>query len=194
MSQIVDWLGGGDLRSDGASDQVVDFVLDHEEVFGDLYACLSSPDDVVRGRAADALEKIARAKPDLVFGQVAGLIEKLGKDSIPMVRWHLVMALGHLLVVGDRVEEIGRAILRSLHDPSVFVRSWVIVGLCIFARVSPEERTMITQEIARLKNDDSIAIRSRVRKALPLLMDEKTPFPKGWIKSPFVEKKLGELG
>jgi hypothetical protein len=62
MSKIdlLDWLKGGTLRSDGAADQVADAVLIELVLFEDLLEGLKSEDDVVRGRTADAIEKVAR--------------------------------------------------------------------------------------------------------------------------------------
>lgn len=62
MSKIdlLDGLKGGTLRSDGTADQVADAVLIELVLFKDLLEGLKSEDDVVRGRTADAMEKVAR--------------------------------------------------------------------------------------------------------------------------------------
>ena len=40
MNQLLGMLSGGDLRSDGLSDEVVALVLSNDELFDDLYAGL----------------------------------------------------------------------------------------------------------------------------------------------------------
>ena len=186
MNQILEWLSGGDLRSDGLSNEVVDFVLNNIDVFDELFAGLSEPDDVVRGRTADALEKIARTRPEMFVRRLPELVEILMEDQLPMVRWHIAMTLGHLACYEDRVDEISVALLDLFNDPSVFVRSWAIVSLCIIGRKYPRMRGLIVEKVAPLQKDGSIAIRSRVRKALAILTDENVPFPTGWIKSNYL--------
>ena len=183
MNQILEWLSTGDLRSDCLADQVVDFVLDNPAAFIDLYDGLSTADDVVRGHAADALEKIARRKPELYSDRLQEIITRLKDDPLPMVRWHLAMMLGHLAFYEEQVDEISKALLESLKDESVFVKSWVIVSLCIVGRLYPLRREEITAAITPLHIDTGIAIRSKVRKAMNILMDQNTPFPGGWVKS-----------
>ena len=60
MSKIdlLDWLVGGTLRSDGAADQVADAVLIELVLFEDLLEGLKSEDDVVRTRVRYALETL----------------------------------------------------------------------------------------------------------------------------------------
>ena len=53
MNTVLDWLSGGDLRSDGAADQATEAVLQHPALIGDLVAGLDSPDAVIKGRTAD---------------------------------------------------------------------------------------------------------------------------------------------
>ncbi|MCK4900330.1 MAG: hypothetical protein KAS38_16235, partial [Anaerolineales bacterium] len=60
---------------------------------------------------------------------------------------------------------------------------WAIVSLCIVARLYPVKADQIVNAIALLKTSGSVAIRSKVRNALPVLTNEQAPFPKGWIKS-----------
>ena len=48
----------------------------------------------------------------------------------------------------------------------------------------------IAEEVARLANSDSVAVRTRARKGLSLLSNERQPFPKGWVKS---ERLSGRL-
>ena len=183
MNQILEWLSTGDLRSDGLADQVVDFVLDYPAAFVDLFDGLSAADEVVRGHAADALEKNARTKPDLCADRLQEIFELFKNDPLPMVRWHLAMMLGHQALYQEQVDEISKALLESLKDESVFVKSWVIVSLCIVGRLYPLRREEITAAITPLHKDTSIAIRSKVRKAMDILLEEDSPFPGGWVKS-----------
>jgi HEAT repeat protein len=183
MNQVLTWLSGGDLRSDGMANEVADFVLDNPAAFEDLYAGLSETDDVVRGRAADAIEKISRSKPDLLRDHLLEITNLSRDEKVPLVKMHLAMIFGHLAVFPELTEQLRLPLSSLLDDESVFTRSWAIVSLCIIARKYPEECQGVIELLVPLQADGSIAIRSRVKKAINLLTDFNAQFPKGWIKS-----------
>jgi HEAT repeat protein len=187
MNQLLEWLSGGDLRSDGMSSEVAAIVLKNPDLFDDLFEGLNEPDDVIRGRVADALEKVSRSRPDLLADHVSELIEVARNDSVVMVKMHLAMILGHLADHEEKVEAITYALLDLLQDESVFVKSWAIVGLCLIGRMYPSRRKQIVDKISGFKKDSSIAIRSKVQKAVNLLVNEDVPFPKGWIKREYIK-------
>jgi HEAT repeat protein len=172
------------------ADEVVKVVLENPDLFDDLFAGLNEPDDVIRGRAADALEKICRSRPDLFVARLSELLQIVRQEQVAMARWHIAMILGHLALYGDLVDDIAGMLLDLLDDKSAFVRSWAIVGLCIVGRKYPARAGGIVTRISSLERDASAAVRSRARKAVNLLIDENAPFPKGWIKS----QHLTELG
>ena len=183
MNTILGWLSGGNLRSDGAADQAVEAVLQHPAPFSDLMAGLDSQDAVIRGRTADALEKIARSRPDLTIGYLPTLLSQLKKDAVPMVRMHLAMMLGHFVEYSEYANIIIPALLQALDETSVFTKSWAIVSLCIYARKYPHYRGEIVEKITELSTDPSKAIQTKVRYAMEILSANERLFPKGWVKS-----------
>ena len=183
MNTILEWLGGGDLRSDGAANQAAEAVLQKEELILDLAEGLSHPDEIIRGRSMDALEKIARSRPDLVRGLLPEILALLERDRGLMVRMHAAMLFGHLAVYPEVIPQVLPILLAMLKHEKTFTRSWAITSLCIIVRKFPQHQQEITQAIAPLENDDSTAIRTRVRYAMEILTNEDRPFPKGWIKS-----------
>jgi HEAT repeat protein len=183
MSSIAEWLSSGDLRSDGAANEVVDLVLQNPDLIEDVIGALRVADDVVRGHAADALEKIARSLPALLGDHVEEIMTTARRDEVPMVRWHLAMILGHLTLYEEHVEDLRETLIHLLDDGSVFVQSWSIVSLCIIARAYPQRSGEILSKIERLKKSESPAVRTKVRQAVSLLIDPGQPFPKGWLKS-----------
>ena len=182
-NQLLDMLSGGDLRSDGMANEVVAIVLANEELIEDLYDGLGEEDEVVRGRTADALEKVVRSKPDLLLDHLQDLIRTAHSDPIAMVRWHLAMILGHLVIYEKLVDKIRGALIAMLQDKSAITKSWTISSLTIIGRLYPEYRTEIVLAISELQWSDSAAIRTRVRTALDILADDSAPFPAGWCKS-----------
>jgi HEAT repeat protein len=187
MNQVLSWLAGSDLRSDGPANEVAEFVLENPEAFEDLYAGLSETDDVVRGRTADTLEKVSRSKPELVREHLPEMSYLARQEQLPVVKMHLAMIFGHLAIYPELVEQLMNMLLHQLKDESVFTRSWAIASLCIIARKYPEECQIALDQLIPLQGDNSIAIRSRVKKAINLLTDPGAKFPKGWIKSEYLQ-------
>lgn len=72
---ILDKLKGGSLISDGRADDVADEVLQHPDRFPMLMEGLSVSNDVVRGRAAHALEKVARIHPHWFMPHIDRIIQ-----------------------------------------------------------------------------------------------------------------------
>jgi hypothetical protein len=165
-------------------------VLDRPELLEDLLAGLTVEDEVVRGRAADAIEHIARQLPEEILPHYDLITHVFASDPIPMVRWHLAMVIGYIALDVQDPEGASNLISDRLSDTSVFVVSWAIVSLCIYARLYPDLRERMLNQLAAVGASESIAIRSKVQKALHLLCDEMEPFPKGWVKSERIKRAI----
>jgi HEAT repeat protein len=183
MNQILKWLSGGDLRSDGMSDEVAQFILENPSLFDELFEGLHISDDVIRGRTANALEKVAREKPDLFETRIPVLLQVIEGEIVPLAKMHLAMILGHLVVCGESIEDITMALLKLSDDESAFTRSWAIVSLSIVVKQYPENSDRIFERLIFLQEDPSAAVRTRARKAMTVLGEEGSKLPKGWIKS-----------
>jgi HEAT repeat protein len=181
MNMLLDWLRGGDLRSDGDANEAVREVIAHPQLFEWLLEGLQASEDVVRGRTADALEKVSRSHPELLAPHLAQLIELATSDSVAMVRWHLAMILGTLGALGHRTERITSTLIELLADRSAFVKSWAIASLALVGREHPQFKGEIIPALGALRNDRSIAVRARVSKALAFL-ERGVPIPEGWTK------------
>jgi HEAT repeat protein len=184
------WLAGGDLRSDGASNQVADLVLSQPDLVLDLLDACQSSDPVVRGRAADALEKVGRTRPNRIVPFSGTLIETLLADDVPMVRWHVAMLLGHLTTEATLRPRIRQALLGLLDDRSVLVASWAITSLCLVAYLDPSTTDEIVQAIGPLQHADSPALRTRAQTALSALTKPGGMIPPEWIKSERVRNQI----
>lgn len=194
MTQMEHWLAGGDLRSDGASNEVADLVRNQLDLLPDLLSALDAPDPVVRGRAADALEKVGRSEQDSITQHIDRLIQVNLKDDVPMVRWHVAMLLGHLAIDPSQRPRIKDALLALLDDPSVFVASWAIASLCVVAYLDPSTTEDIVEAIGTLHESASPALRTRARSALAALTDPAGEIPIGWIKSERVRREIYPSG
>jgi hypothetical protein len=79
-------LSGGDRRSLGHVEEVIDAVLGDPAQLDELFGCLFCDDPVVRMRAADGLEKIARRRPELLMPHLERLLGEVGAIEQPSVQ------------------------------------------------------------------------------------------------------------
>jgi HEAT repeat protein len=183
MNTVLQYLTGGDLRSDGNANEVASLILDNPNLINDLLDGLDEPRDVVRARTADALEKVSRDKPEYLLKKLSQFMRMAKSDPVPMVRWHAAMVLTNLLALEQNVDKIGATMMALLADPNAFVKSWAITGLCILGRKYPNKRKRILAGLSELRRDASIAVRHRAAKAISLLTSDQLTLPTGWIKS-----------
>ena len=101
MHAILIKLQGGDRRSIGKADEVVDHVLGSLPLFEELINGLFADDPVIRMRTADAVEKITLIKPDLLHPHKKKLIRLAGDTEQQEVRWHMAQILPRLILKSD---------------------------------------------------------------------------------------------
>jgi len=89
MTDIIEKLRGGDRRSIGRANEVVRDIEQDPTQFEAVFAGLSSPDPVVRMRAADVIEKVTQTRPELLTGYTAPLITLLTTAKQQELCWHL---------------------------------------------------------------------------------------------------------
>lgn len=183
MKELTDWLAGGDVRSDGPASEVAAMVVANPHLIGDLVTGLDSDEKTIRGRTADALEKVARSRPDEMAQWLPKLLTALEGDRLPAVRFHMAMLLGHLSHQRDHVESITRALLARLEDESAFTRSWTVTSLLMIARQHPTLHADIAEALAARHPDPSKAVQSRLGRALALISDPDKPLPANWVKA-----------
>lgn len=124
-------ISGGDLLSDGKANEVVEEVLMNPALLKQLLDGLTDPDDMVRGRAAHAVEGVSRKNQDPFRRLMPQLISLSMNDRVPMVRWHFAMIFGNMASTVKDIEPVVSVLFRMLNDKSVFVGSWAIPSLCI---------------------------------------------------------------
>jgi hypothetical protein len=174
-------LSGGTRTSLGRTNTVVAEVLAAPKKFSALLACLAEADDeatdasdsrhaqataVRRMRAADAVEKISRQRPEwlaphkLEFLGLAG-----GTDQIE-VRWHMAQILPRLpLTPRERTVAID-ILFDYLNDRSSIVKTHAMQALADFAATDPALKSKILPLLEELTQIGTAAMRARGRKLL----------------------------
>jgi hypothetical protein len=80
---------GGRSNSLGRVDEVIALVLADRARLDEVYGCLFEADPWIRMRAADALEKVCRERPDWLVPYVDRFLGQLGGSGQPSIQWHL---------------------------------------------------------------------------------------------------------
>jgi HEAT repeat protein len=165
MAEIIEMLSGGDRRSIGASEEVVALVVEDHSRFPELVDAISGEDDLVRLRAADALEKVSRQVPELL-PSYRKLLKKLAVSPQMEVRWHIAQMMPRLKLEGDdRAEAVG-LLYAYLEDESAIVRVSALSSLAEFSRDDDELRARFLPVLEDLVESGSPAVRARCRKLL----------------------------
>ena len=169
MHPLLTKLEGGDRRSIGRSQEVVEHVLADVSLFPALFEGMVSSDPVVRMRAADAAEKVAASRPDLLQPFADRLLDKVAAIDQQEVRWHVAQMLPRLrLTDAERARAV--ALLEGyLGDKSKIVQTFALQAL---ADLAQQDVSLVPRVIGTLEEmivAGSPAVRSRSRKLLALL-------------------------
>lgn len=120
-------LSGGNPRSLGRTEEVVELVLANITKFDELFQLLFSTDEIIRMRASDALEKICRQHPEWLE-----LYKEVLLGDIPMIRqasvqWHLAQILSEInLTVAET--QLATTILKNNLEST---NDWIVENLSL---------------------------------------------------------------
>ena len=169
MHPLVAKLQGTDGRSIGRSEEVVGDVLADPSQFRVVFDAMLVPDPVVRVRAADAVQKITRRRPDLLQGLENRVLFDLAATGQPEVRWHVAQLAARLaLTPPQRARAI--TMLRGLiDDDSRIVRTCAMRALADLAEHDEQMRRWVRPLLAELTRTGTPAMSSRGRKVLARL-------------------------
>ena len=167
MPTLLDQLVGGDLRSLGRSAEVAARVLARPEQLDELLDGLADADEVIRGRTADALERVSAARPDLIQPYKRELLDRAAEPDHWVVRSHLCQILPRLHPLTPRERRRLLTLMRSfLADPSSIVKA-VALDACVQLSLAPGfdvERADATALVeACATRGDTAALRARAR-------------------------------
>ena len=158
-------LRGGDRLSIGQAESIAAAVLATPARFGELWACLSNQDPVVRMRAADALEKLGRVAPRLFDPHKAALLSGELDDGTPELRWHLVAIASRLTLTEAEAEAFAircNQIIR--HDRSRIVRVMALQALFDVAARHPAVAPLFAGALAYAAASALPSLRARAAK------------------------------
>ena len=168
-SKLLDQLRGGDRRSIGQSNKVVELVVRKPALFPELIEGLWHSDILIRMRAADAAEKITLRNPDLLTPFRTRLLRLLEQATEQELRWHLAQMVPRLrLSKKERLCTAG-VFRRYLDDQSSIVKTSAMQALADLARTDDEMMPETRKLLMRLTEIGTSAMKARGRKLLQQL-------------------------
>ncbi len=162
-------LQGGDRRSTGAADDIALRVRAEPELTISLVDGMTCGDPIVQMRAADALEKATRGKPELLAPFRARLLKIAAAAEQQEVRWHVAQLLSRLALTKPQRRRAATILQRYLADNSKIVKTFAMQALADIALRDAELRPAIVAQLVELTRVGSPAMQSRGRKLLARL-------------------------
>ena len=133
MLPLLKKLQGGDRRSIGKVDAVVEDIRNEPKLFEVLVDGLFEADPLIRMRAADAVEKTTRDHPEYLQPFKLQLISLAGRTAQQEVKWHRAQILPRLVLEPAEKKEIEKYLFLYLNDKSKIVVTFALQALTDFA-------------------------------------------------------------
>ena len=170
MHAILKKLSGGDRRSIGRSNEIAADVLvrpaQSPRLLKVLIGALTSPDEVLRMRSADAVEKITMQRPELLQPFKKNLLSLAGTITQKEVRWHLAILIPRLeLTATERAVSV-EILFDYLRDKSSIVKTFAMQSLADLASTDQRLKSQIRPLLEELTQIGTPAMRARGRKIL----------------------------
>ena len=167
MSEILQKLRGGDLRSIGRAEEVVQDILRSPSLFGEVFDGMLNDDPLIRMRSADALEKVSSKHPEYLKPYKTRLISEVSKIKQQEVRWHVAQMFSRL-EINDRERDRIIKILLSYIDTSEskIVKTFSMQTLADLAKRDEAIRPQIIKILKNLVGAGSPAMKNRGNKLI----------------------------
>ena len=170
MHAILKKLSGGDRRSIGRSNEIAADVLvrpaQSPRLLKVLIGALTSPDEVLRMRSADAVEKITMQRPELLQPFKKNLLSLAGTITQKEVRWHLALLITRLKLTATERAVSVEILFDYLRDKSSIVKTFAMQSLADLASTDQRLKSQIRPLLEELTQIGTPAMRARGRKIL----------------------------
>ncbi len=111
----------------GRTEEIVSIVLESPLRVGELFECLFCPDEIIRMRASDALEKVCAQDPSLLVPFTERLLTEVSRIEQPSVQWHLAQILGEMPL--EEADKLGAwNLLKSMLSTT---NDWIVKNMAL---------------------------------------------------------------
>lgn len=158
----------------GRTEDVVAVVLGERHWAGGAVRDHGQPDEVVRLRVGDALEKVCRKQPGWFVSHVERILGDLGGIGQPSVQWHVAQMLQHLR--GCLTEDQAGRATRLLQQNLASSTDWIVLNVTMdvltdWAHHDPLLTGWLTPELERLRQDHRSSVAKRAAQRLAELAE-----------------------
>jgi len=169
---LVGMLKGGDHRSIGRADEVVDIVLSSPDLFDEVFNGILSDDSLFRMRCADAAEKIARKRPDLLAPYKKMLIEQVSSIDQQEVQWHFAQMMAYLEYTDEEEARVVEILHGLLSSKSRIVVVSSLDTLTELATRNASLRESVIKDIELAMENGAPSVKSRGKRLLGRLLGD----------------------
>ena len=163
MKALRDQLGGGDRQSKGTADAIAAEALDDPPLVAALVAALDDPDELVRLRAADALEKASAARPEIIAPHASTLLGRPADLAQHDVRWHIAQMIPRLPLDEPQLARAVAVLRTTLVSESRVARTMALDALVRLADREWSLRPAARRAISAVRSRGSPAEQARAR-------------------------------
>jgi hypothetical protein len=165
-ASVRDRLAVGTTRNLGCANEVAREALHNHSLVKELIDALDDKRIVVSHRAAKALKKIQRNKPELLVPFTKRILQHTLATEHMHTRWSLTIILGELPLRGRDQALAVDLMFEALSSRSALQRTFALQALANYAQNDAALRARVQPVLQRALTDSSAAIRARSRKLL----------------------------
>jgi len=120
---LLNKLKGGDLRSIGEADKVVDKIGNNQRLFDEIFNGIFVDDPLIRMRASDVAEKVSQNHPHLLTKHKKRILHNLNKFEQQELKWHFALMLTYIQLTEKESEKVYTVLSKwAKKDKSKIVR------------------------------------------------------------------------
>lgn len=165
MSKYQDLLQGGDLRSIGKSNKIIQYVKNQED-FDELFIELTNPDRKVVMRTADAIEKITINHPGYLKKHKNQLLQLLKNARNIELKWHMALLISRVSLTEKELGLVWRTLTSWAlnQQESKIVRVNSIQGLYYLLQLQPALKHDFNLTLSNIEKEGIPSITARIKK------------------------------
>lgn len=169
MDYILRMLSKGDLRTTGASEEVINMALRDNSVVRLVVQGLKDDDPGIKMRSADVLEKIGSIEPQLLQPYKKTFLSVASKSAQQEVQWHMAQIISYLKLTPKEFE-FARDILLRYYTQSIsnIVKAFSLTALANLSNRSDDLKPMIKTLLDKAVKSGTPSIKARAKKILSL--------------------------
>jgi len=169
MTSLLGQLVGGDRRSIGKSDLVVQQVIADRARLADIFGGFTDDDPLIRMRCADVAEKVTKLRPEWLQPYKRQILAVVSHSAEQEVRWHVAQMLPRLRLTPTERHKAATILFGYLEDKSRIVKTFALQALTDLAHDDPDLRRRVLPLLRNACRTGSPAVRARAKKLIEAL-------------------------